>query len=235
MWTSYGVDAARRGHHAILVDGPGQQSALFRQQLHFIPDWERVVTPTVDWLVSRSDVADERIAVLGCSQGGYWAARAAAFEPRLAACVADPGVLDCFAPWKQHLPPPLEQLLESGDQHGFDAAMEEGLGASPELRQTWLFRSRPYGLSSAFAVFRAAAQYTLEGVAERIRCPTAVCDPEGEQFWPGQAKELYDKLTCPKALLSFSAAEGADRHCEPLGNVVRNQRIFDWLDGILEP
>ena len=54
MWCSYGADAADRGYHAILVDGPGQQAALFRQELHFIPDWERVVTlrsqRIFDWL-----------------------------------------------------------------------------------------------------------------------------------------------------------------------------------------
>jgi hypothetical protein len=52
MWCSYGADAVDRGYHALLVDGPGQQAALFRQQLHFIPDWERVVSPTLDWLAA---------------------------------------------------------------------------------------------------------------------------------------------------------------------------------------
>jgi hypothetical protein len=234
MWCMYGADAVDRGYHAILVDGPGQQAALFRQQLHFIPDWERVVMPTVDWLVARDDVDADRIAMVGCSQGGYWAPRAAAFEHRVAACIADPGVFDCFAPWRSHLPAELLKLLDSGDQKGFDGAMEAGFASSPQLRRTFAFRARPYGLSSPYEVFKAAARFTLAGVADKIRCPTLLCDPEGEQFWPGQAKTLLDALTCPKELASFTAAEGASLHCEPLATALRNQRIFDWLDATLD-
>jgi hypothetical protein len=28
----------------------------------------------------------------------------------------------------------------------------------------------------------------------------------------------------------FSAAEGADRHCQPMGRALTEQRMFDWLD-----
>jgi dienelactone hydrolase len=233
MWCAYGAEAVDRGYHAILVDGPGQQAALFRQGVHFIPDWERVVSPTVDWLLARDDVDPERIAMVGCSQGGYWAPRAAAHEPRIAACIADPGVFDCFAPWREHLPTEAVKLLDDGDQQGFDALMEAGIAASPQLRQLWRFRSRPYGVDSPFEVYEAAQEFTLAGVAEKIRCPTLVCDPEGEQFWPGQSQKLYDALTCRKELASFTAAEGASLHCEPLASARRGQRIFDWLDGVL--
>ncbi|HWB56847.1 MAG TPA: CocE/NonD family hydrolase [Gaiellaceae bacterium] len=233
MWCAYGADAVDRGYHAILVDGPGQQAALFRQEIPFIPDWERVVTPTIDWLLSHDEVDADRIAMLGCSQGGYWAPRAAAFEHRVAACIADPGVFDCFVPWHEHLPPELMKMLDAGDKKGFDAAMEAGFASSPELERTFLFRARPYGLDSPFDVFRAAAAFTLAGVADKIACPTLLCDPEAEQFWPGQAKTLYDALTCPKELASFTAAEGASLHCEPLATGLRSQRVFDWLDATL--
>ena len=77
-------------------------------------------------------------------------------------------------------------------------------------------------------------QYTLAGgVAERIRCPMLVTDPEGEQFWPGQSQQLYDALPGPKLLVPFTAAEGADLHCEVKAPGLRAQRIFDWLDSTL--
>jgi dienelactone hydrolase len=233
MWCMYGAEAVERGYHAILVDGPGQQAALFLQDLYFIPDWERVVAPTIDWLTGRRDVDAARIAVVGCSQGGYWAPRAAAFEPRIAACIADPGVFDCFASWRNYLPPEAANLLDTGDQAGFDAGVQSALSASKDLRQQWLFRSRPYGLASPFAVYKAAERFTLAGVADKIRCPTLLCDPADEQFWPGQSKQLYDALTCPKELVTFSAAEGSSLHCEPLAPALRSLRIFDWLDGVL--
>jgi hypothetical protein len=75
-----------------------------------------------------------------------------------------------------------------------------------------------------------AEKYTLDGVADKIRCPMLITDPENEQFWPGQSHQLYDALTCPKELVSFTADEGADSHCEPKALGLREQRIFDWLD-----
>jgi hypothetical protein len=93
---------------------------------------------------------------------------------------------------------------------------------------------RPFGSSSPYEVFKAAQQYTLAGVAEKIRCPMLITDPEGEAFWPGQSQQLYDALRCPKTLVRFSAAEGGDLHCEPKAPGLRAQRIFDWLDATLD-
>jgi hypothetical protein len=47
------------------------------------------------------------------------------------------------------------------------------------------------------------------------------------------AERLYDALTCPKALIPFSAAEGAGDHCEASARSVYFQRAYDWLDGVL--
>ena len=58
-------------------------------------------------------------------------------------------------------------------------------------------------------------------------------DPEGEQFWPGESRQLYDALRSPKILVPFTAAEGADLHCEPKNPGLRAQRMFDWLDTTL--
>jgi hypothetical protein len=62
----------------------------------------------------------------------------------------------------------------------------------------------------------------------------AVTDLKNEWFWPGQPHQLYDALTCPKELVAFTAAEGADSHCEPKAFGLREQRIFDRLDETLK-
>src|SRR5262249_43676606 len=49
---------------------------------------------TIDYLLAQGTVDPRRIAVVGASMGGFYAARAAAFEPRLAACVAWGGAYD---------------------------------------------------------------------------------------------------------------------------------------------
>jgi len=238
MYLDGAAAALERGYNALSYDGPGQGAALFLQGLDFRPDWEKVVTPVVDFALGHPEVDPERIAILGVSQAGYWVPRAVAFEHRIAAAIADPGVVDVSTSWKAHLPQGMQELLEKGQKQQFDRYMEEGVRSSPSARYTLRFRMRPYGTDSPYEVYKMAEQYNLDGVADKIRCPTLVTDPENEQFWPGQSRQLYEALTCPKELVSFTAAEGADSHCEPKARGLRDQRIFDWLDetlGLVRP
>jgi hypothetical protein len=61
-----------------------------------------------------------------------------AFEHRIAAAIADPGVFDVFAPWAEAIPPELLKLLDAGDQQAFDQMFNEGMqSAPPAQRQNW--------------------------------------------------------------------------------------------------
>jgi dipeptidyl aminopeptidase/acylaminoacyl peptidase len=48
----------------------------------------------VDYLAARREVDPDGIMLMGLSMGGYLAPRAAAHEPRLRICIANPGVVD---------------------------------------------------------------------------------------------------------------------------------------------
>jgi aerobic-type carbon monoxide dehydrogenase small subunit (CoxS/CutS family) len=52
------------------------------------PESERWAKRALDWLERRDDVDASRVGVVAMSLGGYYAPRAAAFEPRLACCIA---------------------------------------------------------------------------------------------------------------------------------------------------
>ena len=231
MWSAGGAAALARGYSALTFDGPGQGSALFRQGFPFRPDWEAVITPVTDFLLGRSDVDPAKVVLHGISQAGYWVPRAVAFEHRIAAAVADPGVMDVSASWFAHLPPEMVQLLDAGKKDEFDGYMT---GADdPAQFATLAFRMRPYGTSSPFEAFTAVRGYNLRDVADKIACPVLVTDPAHEQFWPGQSKQLFDALTCTKELVPFTAEEGADWHCEPMAPSLRDERVFDWIEGVL--
>jgi hypothetical protein len=94
----------------------GQQSMLFERGVPFRSDWEAVLTPVIDFLAGRSDVDASALTGYGISQGGYWITRALAFERRMGAAVADPGVVDVSAGWTAHLPPALLDLVNSGQR-----------------------------------------------------------------------------------------------------------------------
>lgn len=230
-WARAVAPALERGWNVATFDGPGQNAALVRQHLPFRPDWEHVLTPVVDHLLGRPDVDGDRLAVTGISQGGYWVPRAVAFEHRFAAVVADPGVVDVSAAMLSQLPGFLRKLLDRGDRERFDRDMDLAMRFSPDTRRTLHWRMRPYGVDSPFDFFTAARAYVLgPDELSAIRGPILITDPEDESFWPGQPARLAAALTCPVTVVHFTAEEGADGHCEPVGQGLRGERILDWLD-----
>ena len=240
MWAQGAAAGLRRGYNVLIFDGPGQGAALWRQQLYFRPDWEAVITPIVDWLLERPDVDPDKLVLLGVSQAGYWVPRALAFEQRFAAAVADPGVMDVATSWAAMLPPgTMEELLQAPETERAQIATELNEGVEQEmahdvhLRFTAMMRMAPYGPKTLADVVVDLAAYNLKDVVGQISTPLLIADPEGEAFWPGQSQQLYDALPGPKLLVPFTAAEGADLHCEPKALGLRAQRFFDWLDATL--
>jgi hypothetical protein len=234
-WVQGLAPALERGWNAFTFDGPGQNAALVRQHLHFLPDWENVVTPVIDYLLGRTDVSPDGVAMIGVSQGGYWVPRALAFEHRVAAAVADPSVV-VSSVMLGRLPARMRRRLDDGDQARFDRNMATGERFAPRLRAMVEFRSRPYGASSPYHFFSEARRYVLtEEMARSITCPILVADPDNEQFWPGQSARLLEMLGSEKDKVAFSTQEGADSHCEPAANALRAERFFDWLDEKVPP
>src|SRR4249920_3940980 len=104
------------------------------------------------------------------------------------------------------IPPELQRLLDSGDPQACDRFFDEGMqSAAPAERQNWEWRAKPYGLESPFDVFIAARRYNLTDVVDQIMTPLLITDPEGEQFWPGQSQQLFEKLPGAKRLIPFTA------------------------------
>ncbi|MGP6159933.1 MAG: hypothetical protein ACLPYS_20960 [Vulcanimicrobiaceae bacterium] len=105
--------------------------------------------------------------------------------------------------------------------------------ANPKALAGYTFRARPFGINSPFDVYTAVKKYTLAGLVDKIAAPLLIANPDNEQFFPGQPQQLYDMLPGPKAIVSFTVAEGADRHCEPAAPGLRSLKVFDWLDARL--
>jgi 2,6-dihydroxypseudooxynicotine hydrolase len=113
----------------------------------------------------RQDVDSSRIGLWGVSLGGYYAPRAAAFEPRVKACIALSGPFDFGAAW-------------------------DGL---PELTRE-AFRVRSHCATQADAK-RNAATLTLEGVASRIACPMFIVTGKLDRVVPWRDAERLARET----------------------------------------
>jgi hypothetical protein len=225
-----GAEALARGWNVFVYDGPGQQSMLFERGVPFRYDWEAVLTPVIDTLAGRPDVDAAALAGYGISQGGYWITRAVAFERRMVAAVADPGVVDVSAGWTVHLPKALLDLLDSGQKDAFNAAIAQAqAGSDAKAARTFAFRARPYGLTDPFDLFTEVRRYQVRDVAGRVTTPLLITDPDNEQFFPGQPRQLYDLLPGEKQIIEFTQAHGANYHCQPTGRQLTHTQMLDFL------
>jgi pimeloyl-ACP methyl ester carboxylesterase len=232
-----------RGYHVLVFDGPGQGSAIHRDGLLFRPDWENVVGPVLDFLTADPGVDSKRIGLVGWSFGGVLAPRAAAFDPRISALVAVDGVYDAAIALLGRLPferDEIEHRVRAERDDEFDALLAEASKSTPTLR--WAFGHGKYvlGAASAREFLAKYLDYHLrDGVAERIACPVLVCEATDDLFFPGEAdvepepRRLYNHLTSPKTLLTFTGEEGADAHCHVGAQRLAVGRIYDWLDDTL--
>ncbi len=223
-------EAVRRGYHCLLIDGPGNGQALRRHDLPFRPDWEAFITPVVDTLAARPEVDPQGIILMGMSMGGYLAPRAAAHEPRLRLCIANPGVVDwgrVFFRQLEEYAPHLLRLYESSP-----AALNAVLGVAGRLSPflTWGLTDTmwKHGARSPSEMLDKMKAFTNADGVGRIRAATLVIDAEAEEF--GQSRELYDALTCRKDYMMFTEAEAAPLHVQTGSLAVSSQRIFDWID-----
>ncbi|MEU6298569.1 alpha/beta hydrolase family protein [Streptomyces erythrochromogenes] len=229
--------AIERGYNVLVFDGPGMPGPRHHQGLVFRPDWENVITPVVDFAETLPEVDDSRIALIGISMGGILAPRAAAFEHRLAALIAVDGLYDLGQIAVRNVPgtrEEAERLLRAASAPELDAAFEQAMTSDPIAR--WAINHGMYvmGVDTPRAFNASYLDYTLaDGIAERIQCPTLVCDAEEDMFFKGQPEQLYDHLTCPKTFMAFTTEEGAGAHCHPGAMRLSIARIYDWLDDTL--
>lgn len=227
--------AHERGYNVLSFDGPGQPAARHSDGLVFRPDWEHVVGPVLDWLLRKPEVGP--LALIGVSMGGLLAPRAAAFEPRLAACVAIDGVYDLGLVSTARLPMPraaAEALLRAPSAPELDAALEQSIGKDPTARWAMQHGMWVMGVKTPRAFLASYLDYTLAGgIAEKIRCPTLVCEAEEDIFFAGQPELLFQHLTCEKAYMKFTHADYAGAHCHAGAQRLAFGRVLDWLDTTL--
>ena len=232
------VLAARaRGYHSLMFDGPGQGGMLFEHGIPLRPDWETVVSAVVDFALSLPQVDPKKIALSGWSLGGYLAPRAASGEPRLAACIADPGT----AGDRRFVSSSRDDDGRAGSRGGgfgtLDDALRQKFAAMIAVNKSlkWRVVQRGFwanGQTNLRDYLREIERFTLDGRVEAIRCPTLLTAAENDPLARG-AQRLHDALKCPKTIVRFTAPEGAGGHCEMMNRSSLNRTVLDWLDETL--
>ena len=167
-----------RGLATISWDGPGRGEVW--EHLPWSGEIGPPVAAIIDYLETRSDVDGTQVGVSGPNRGGFAGAKAAAYDPRIKAlAVASPGYDRRRMKW--------EDLYEVAFMlHLFHLNTED------ELRDRLMNQT----------------DFTLEGEAQNIRCPTLVIvggQDEGDQY-QGSLR-LYNEVQGYKEWAVFPDAE----------------------------
>ncbi|KAI0840415.1 2,6-dihydropseudooxynicotine hydrolase [Hypoxylon sp. FL0890] len=236
MYHAIGEAVIQRGMNVITFEGPGQPTVRRQQNLGFIPEWEEVVSPVVDYAISRHEVDASKIGLWGHSFGGYLAPRAAAFEHRLAAVIAFDGIYSFAQAIRDQFGPQMTQLYESGNETEFNSIVSSLLAnPSTPTATRWAIQQGLWSFktTSAFQWFKKTQQYTLDGIVQNITAPVFVADAQSDMFFPGQAKELAQKLGDRATYHLFENIDGAGEHCSMGAAVLSAQVVLDWFQEVV--
>ncbi|WP_293783279.1 S9 family peptidase [uncultured Aeromicrobium sp.] len=194
-----GSEFPDRGMNVVMVDTPGRGSSLRFKQLYSRPDYEVPVRAVLDVLEQRDDVDADRIGLAGVSFGGYYAPRAAAFEPRVKAVAAWCGTWSILTDFYEFYPPLQEQLQWlSGSAN--DAEAREKL-----------------------------AKFTLDGVADKINVPVYVMHGTDDIIMDiNGARRFVDALTTDDVTVDIYDQAGS-LHCSYDYFSVATARLTDWF------
>jgi pimeloyl-ACP methyl ester carboxylesterase len=236
MYHVIGAAAIQRGMNVITYEGPGQPTVRREQKLGFIPNWEKVVTPVIDYLLTRPEVDSQSVGLLGYSLGGYLAPRAAAFDHRLAAVFAVDGVYDYGEANLGQYPESLQAIFKSGNATLFNKYVEQGLSA-PGVSTAMIWGVQQglwsFNAKTPYEWMRKVQNYTLADVIHKIKTPVFVAQAQHDDVIPGQSAQLAEKLGTLATHHIFQGADGAGYHCSVGASVLQNQVMLDWFEGIL--
>jgi dienelactone hydrolase len=212
------AELAERGIACLIIDGPGNGESVRFRGFPLDHAMERPGTAAYEFLAGRPELDPARIGVMGISLGGYFAPRAAAFEPRFACCVAWGGQWDYYSTWKDRL-----DRISRRESVPLPVAWEHLL---------WVCNVRtPEEALVKLEGFR------LDGVAQKIRCPFLLVHGEHDMQIPLDfARRLFEAVgSAQKTLKVFTPAEGGFHHCQADNASIGVEFIADWLEDVLAP
>jgi dienelactone hydrolase len=234
MFHVSGLAACARGYNVVTFEGPGQPTVIRDQGLTFIDEWEKVLSPVIDWCEMQPGIDASRIGVMGYSFGGWLVARAAAREHRIAALTCVDGILDAGTAFLNVLPPPLQQFFKKGDYCALNAATRQLMTQHTNMRWAVEHGCWVFGCATPAAFLERVQSMALSDIVGDIQCPVLVCDADDDAFFKGQPAALANALGGRATHQIFTDADSASSHCHVGANDLLNSTLFEWFGIELE-
>jgi hypothetical protein len=185
---------ARRGLHCLAIDTPGVGEALRLQHLPTRHDYEHPVAAAVDYLEGREDVDP------------------AAFEPRIAACVAWGAILDYHAVWARR--------LQAG-----------GPMSVPTFQIMFIT-----GAETAEQGLERIEHFKFAEFGQRIQCPFLLLHgADDQQISLDDARTVFEMIGSPrKEMKVFTGEDGGTQHSQQDNALPAIHYMCDWMARTLE-
>ena len=219
------------GYDVVAFEGPGQGGALFDAGLPMTHEWEKPVAAVLDHF-GLSDVS-----LIGLSMGGYFAIRAAAFEPRVQRAVAYDVFFDAFDCNLRLMPAVARLLLPILLRLKLDVLVDAlaRRAAKRSLIIEWGLNQAMHvtGTSTPAAYLHAIQRYTAAEISSRVTQDVLLLAGTEDHYVPvAQFYKQIVALTNTRSLTArlFTRAESAQNHCQAGNFGLALQVITAWLD-----
>lgn len=184
---------ARRGIAMLTLDGPGQGETRVKGCTVTDEKYIKAGKAALDYLEKRPEIDASRLAVSGASFGSYWAPQLAANDSRIKANAGIMGILYSMTP-----------IFEL---------------APPSFKSTFMYMA---GVTDEAEFDKMAATMGLEGIGQKITCPTLITQGENDYLCPLEgADKFFHEIAGPKEMWVFQD------EFHPLGGVM--QHLLPWL------
>ena len=193
-----------RGFATCAIDMPGTGDAPIAGS----PDAGRMWDPLFDWLASRADLDGRRVAVLGSSTGGYWAAKLAhTHRERIVAAVDHGG--PCHLAFER-------EWIVRAEEGEYPFALAETLAAA-------------FGGATAEDWLALAPRLSLlaQGLLDRPCAPLLLVHGVDDTVFPLADHELLLRHGAPKSARFFPGGHMGDGDTATV--------IADWLRWRMDP
>ena len=219
------------GYEVVAFEGPGQGGALFDSGLPMTHEWEKPVAA----VLSHFGLSD--VSLIGLSMGGYFAIRAAAFEPRVQRVIAFDVFFDSFDCNLRQMQTSIRLLLvvllrlkmdilvNALVRRAAKRSMVIGWGLHHAMHVT--------GTTTPAAYLHAIQRYTTARVSSQVTQDVLLLAGSEDHYVPlAQFYQQVAALENTRSLTArlFTRAESAQNHCQAGNYDLAFQVITAWLD-----
>ena len=214
-YPNFAEAALKLGYSVLTYEGPGQGQALRKYGLTYTPEWEKPVKAVLDEFL-HTHAKPSKIVLIGMSEGGYFAPRAAAFEERIDGVVA------------------FDTMYDFGEVASRLLTAEKNPEALKNIDVSWGYNNARWtmGTKDIDDTAKVCAAYTLAPVADRIRQDVLMLAGTQDHFVPFHQTADFEKaLVNARSVTTriFDGPSGGSGHCQAGDLTGYHAAVFDWL------